>query len=108
MVPVTLLNGLTVEAKVDTGAELCSLPADMIHGLSLEEANKLDRRKYATAAGTVEMDTYDTTLIVCGHSFRLLVAANAGQRSYIGMNLLNQLVSHFDGPQLSAILTIHP
>jgi hypothetical protein len=108
VVPVSLPNGLIVNAKVDTGAELCSIPANMIHGLTHEEAIKIDRREYATAAGRVYMDTYAMTLTVCGYDFRLLVAANAGSKSYIGLNLLNQLVSTLDGPRLSAVLTLHP
>ena len=104
IVPVVLGNGTTVQAKLDTGAELCCIKQSTIHLLPFEAARLIDKRELSGLTGPALFDIYLMPLQIAGRTFEVEVAA--GPRNIIGMNLLNEILSTFDGPDGHVELTL--
>lgn len=106
MVPVILPNGLQIEAKLDTGAELCCIYQNIIHGQAREDAQKIDSREMTGLTGKEEFDIYQIVLQIGTRQFDVEVVAGTQERNVIGMNVLNAIISSFDGPAALVDLTL--
>ena len=89
----------TVDAALDTGAELCCVDYRLITAVTSAEPIRYTRVKGMTGSSENPLPVYALDLGLAGQTF-LGVEVVAGQqpRHVIGMNLLNRLVLTVNGP----------
>ena len=109
MVPVQVSSPLgterrLLEGKVDSGADLCAVPEDVIGELDVPPLRVV--RAAGFDGGFREVLLYHCELEVAGRRFPH-VEALATRRRYaiIGRNVLNALVTKLDGPKVTLTVT---
>jgi predicted aspartyl protease len=98
-------DGLAINGKLDTGADLCALPGDVIAELDLAPVRSV---RAAGFAGTLqEALLYHCAIELAGRRFEHLEALATRRRyAIIGRNLLRYVVVRLDGPSSALTLTI--
>lgn len=103
MVPVRLrspggLDSADLEGKLDTGADLCAVPEQLVETLGLPPVRVV--RAAGFLGGLQETIVYRVDITLDGIDFERIEAL-ATRRSYaiIGRNVLRSLVLRVDGPR---------
>lgn len=98
-------ESITVQAKLDTGADLTAIPAALVERLRLVPAGEIDVEGYDSRRTTIR--AYDVNLQVAHLSVAgLLVIGFAEDYVLLGRDVLNRLRVLLDGPALmTEILT---
>jgi predicted aspartyl protease len=98
-------GGRTIDGKLDSGADLCALPEDVIAELDLAPVRAV---RAASFAGTLQ-DTllYHCAIELAGRRFEHLEALPTRRRyAILGRNLMRHVVVRLDGPRGTLTLTI--
>ena len=93
--PYEPFSRFSLEAKLDTGADLTALPENVIANLSLKQADWL---KVSGFAGTATVPTYEAKVEVAGHDIHLEVVGYSEAYALLGRDFLNHLRLLLDGP----------
>jgi len=94
--PYQLILQNTLEAKLDTGADVTALPAISISNLALSQANWLEVSGFASESEFVP--TYEARVEVAGQAIHLEVVAYSENYALLGRDFLNHLRLLLDGP----------
>jgi predicted aspartyl protease len=96
---------VTVQAKLDTGADLTAIPTAVIERLQLMPAGEIEVEGYDSRRATIQ--AYDVNLQIDQLNVTgLLVIALAEDYVLLGRDVLNRLQVMLDGPALmTEILT---
>lgn len=99
------VGGRTIEGKLDSGADLCALPEDVIAELDLAPVRAV---RAAGFAGTLQdAILYHCAIELAGYRFEHLEALPTRRRyAILGRNLLRHVVVRLDGPRSTLTLTI--
>lgn len=94
-----------IDGKLDTAADLCALPEDLIAELDLPPVRTV---RAAGFLGTLhEALLYHCAIELAGHRFEHLETLATRRRyAIVGRNLLRHLVVRLDGPNSTLTLTI--
>jgi predicted aspartyl protease len=97
--------GRRLEGKLDTGADLCALPDDVIAELDLPPVRVV--RAAGFAGDTQEALLYHCAIEIAGFRVEHLEALATRRRyAIIGRNFLRRVVLRLDGPRRTLTLTI--
>lgn len=96
--------GKHLEGKIDSGADVCGVPEDVIAELDLQAVRVV---RAAGFAGKLESATlYHCAIEFAGHRFDHVEALPTRRRYVIvGRNVLRELVVRLDGPKDSLTVT---
>ena len=86
---------ISLEAKLDTGADLTALPENVIANLSLKQTDWLEVSGFA---GTSIVPTYEAKVEVAGHDVHLEIVTYSEEYALLGRDFLNHLRWLLDGP----------
>ena len=101
------VEAVTVDAKLDTGADVCTLPVHVVQQLDLPAV------RTARAAGfsgiAVDVIVYAADFELDDHRLEALdVVVTERPYALLGRNLLRRLVLHLDGPRATLDLNVAP
>jgi predicted aspartyl protease len=98
-------GGLAIEGKLDSGADLCALPEDVVDELDLAPVRSV---RAAGFGGTLQDALlYHCAIELAGHRVEHLEALSTRRRyAIIGRNLLRHVVLRLDGPRNVLTLTV--
>ncbi len=89
---------LEIEAKVDTGADLCAVPVSLVAALDLPPVRAVQATGFSGAAH--EAIVYRVDLEIDGVVFRRIETMAFGRPyALVGRNVLQHLVARYDGPR---------
>lgn len=97
-------EGVSLEGKVDSGADTCALPESVIDALDLPPVREV---RAAGFFGVLEPSLlYRCALVIAGQRYEHIEAL-ATRRHYaiVGRNVLSRLVVKLDGPRETLTLT---
>jgi predicted aspartyl protease len=100
-------QGVSLEGKIDSGADICALPESVVASLDLPPVREV---RAAGFSGVLEPTLiYRFTLELAGQRWEHLEAL-ATRRHYalIGRNVLRRMVIKLDGPRSQVTLTLPP
>jgi predicted aspartyl protease len=99
------LQGMRLDGTIDSGADVCAIPDDVVAELDLAPVRTV--RAAGFAGHPQEATLYHCSLDVAGHH-AAHVEALATRRRYaiIGRNVLKDLVVRLDGPKQEVALTV--
>lgn len=104
-VDALLPNGVTIQAKLDTGAEHCCFYEGFLLALNIDAARVIEERVFSGLTGSAVLPVYETHFFIGGRRFDTDVVAGKQPRNVIGMDVLNQMLAEFNGP--AGEVTLH-
>lgn len=110
MVPVVIrvpgeLQGRRIEGKIDSGADLCAIPDDVVVELDLPPVRIV--RAAGFAGHLQEATLYHCSLEIAGHRAAHVEALVTRRRyAIIGRNVLQDLLVRLHGPKQEVSLTV--
>ncbi len=91
-------DAVEVDAKVDTGADLCAVPASLVVALDLPPVRTVRATGFSGAAH--DAIVYRIDLEIDDLAFRRIETLAFGRPyALVGRNVLRHLVARFDGPR---------
>lgn len=90
----------TIQALVDTGADLTLLPLALLQRINAPFI--LSHRMRGLLGQSTPVDIYGVTIEIAGHTIkqvRVIAVRDNAEEPILGRNVLNQLVIRADGPE---------
>ncbi|HNB53708.1 MAG TPA: hypothetical protein PK530_17290 [Anaerolineales bacterium] len=93
--PYQPFSRISLEAKLDTGADLTALPESVIVNLALKQTAWLEVSGFA---GTSMVPTYEAKVEVADYDIHLEIVGYSEEYALLGRDFLNHLRLLLDGP----------
>lgn len=97
--PLDPSNRFSVEAKLDTGADITALPSAFIEEMDLQQINILDVIGYS--GERLQVPTYKAVVEIEGTSLHIEVIGYSDTFALLGRDVLNRFRLLLDGPALT-------